>query len=261
MDDRPPREIPAAPDRTSPPTLESVGSNLPEQHVTPVPTTLVVAVVRGKDDLYSTGYLWTVRGRRTDMNDRACSILLKCLAVEFCQLGVDFTGYMAAEYLVSRLQRGKKDPLEVRDEKDRQALLLGHLILTGHRGTWMTPGERIPFSSAVRQAIVDTGWLPDRRTYNSWKQYWAVRSFLEIYTVPMDTYLDERDRSSTPYSSYCKGYGNGGHVSRVKKTPYDSEIDGEKTDRDPPSFNLLEIEQYCQLLLAIEREKAERVQS
>jgi len=245
---------------TSPSTSVN-GEILSEQHVTPEPTLAFGVVIRVENETISSGYHWTVRAKISQMTDKHCAMLLKLLAVEFVTRGIDFTGYVAAEYLVTRLQHGKTDPLEVRDEKDRQALLLGHLILASVKGTWFSLGERIEVSPALAQEIIDTGWLPNARTLKSWKQYYRVRDFLEVFAVPMNTYIDEQDRISARYSSYCKGYGNGGHVSRTQKTPYDSEIDGDSTDRDPPSFNLLEIDKYCQLIFALEREKAERIQS
>jgi len=75
--------------------------------------------------------------------------------------------------------------------------------------------------------------------------------------VPLDTY-EKRSLETQRYSSYTKGYGNGGHVSRVQKTRYDSELDGEESDRDPPELTLTEISTYSNLLLAIEKEKIER---
>jgi hypothetical protein len=174
--------------------------------------------------------------------------------------GMDFTGYIAVEFLVSYLLRGKQDPLEIIEEKDRQACLLGILILANHRGDWMTLGERIKISPAVTQEISDSGWLPDQRTYNSWKQYWNPRQFIEILTVPLELY-NERDNRALRYDSYTKGYGNGGHVSRVQKTPYNPELDGESTRGRQPEFSLPEIQTYNRLLFLIEREKALRIQA
>lgn len=242
------------------PSNQIEGKLQSEQHMTPEPTLSCGVVIRVENETISSGYHWTVRGRRSDMNDKTVAMLLKILAVEFVSQGIDFTGYMSVEYLVTRLQHGKTDPLEIRDEKDRQAAMLGNLILASVRGTWISLGERIEVSPAIRQEIINSGWLPNSRTLKSWKQYYRVRDFIEIFTVPMNTYIDEDVRTSTRYSSYCKGYGNGGHVSRTLKTPYDSEIDGESTDRDPPRFNLLEIDKYFQLCFALERDKAERVQ-
>jgi len=246
-------------DRTSDTRLETGEQTLSEQTVTPAFTTLKVAVVRGTDNShFSTVYHWTVRVRVTTMTDKTCSILLKVLVFEMLAHGIDFTGYLSVEHLVSRLMRGHLDPMEIREEKDRQAVLLGTLILASVRGTWVNMQERLKLPPSVVQDVLNSGWLPNTRTLNSWKQFHQPRTFLEVLTVPMDNYIEYRDTSTLRYSGYCKGYGNGGHISRTKKTRYDSELDGESTDREPPDLNLLEIEQYCQLLLSIEREKMAR---
>lgn len=239
--------------------LRREGSQLfPEQHMTPESTLLMSGIVRGLNDYnFQFCFHWTVRCKVTEMTDRTASILLKVLVIQQLFNGIDFTGYLSVEYLVSRLMRSHMDPLEIRDEKDRQAVMLGTLILASIRGTWVNLEERIKLPPAVVQEILNTGWLPNQRTYQSWKQYHQPKTFLEVLTVPLETY-NERSQEGSRYSSYCKGYGNGGHVSRVQKTPYSAELDGDIADREPPDFNLLEIEQYCQLLLSIEREKIQR---
>lgn len=258
MDDRQTKYSSGDSDRT-PATNFETPRLVSEQHMTPTPSTLAIGIVRGTDKShFSTSFHWTVRLKVTEMNDKTASILLKVLVSEQLAQGIDFTGYLSVEYLVARLMRGHLDPMLIRDEKDRQSVLLGTLILASVRGTWMNMQERIKFSPAVVQEALATGWLPDARTLNSWRQYHRPRSFLEILTVPMEDYIESGDRAGTRYSSYCKGYGNGGHVSRIQKTRYDSELDGESTDREPPELNLLEIDQYCQLLLSIEREKIAR---
>jgi hypothetical protein len=245
--------------QNSPFSFKAQGDVLSEQHMTPVPQTLGVSVVRGKKELdFTFSFHWTVRMRVTHMTDRTASILLKVLVCQQLINGIDFTGYIAIEYLVSYLMRGKLDVLEIREEKDRQTVMLGTLILSCVRGTWINLIDRISISPAVINDIASTGWLPTKRTLASWKEYFRPESFLEVLTVPLEAY-GERETSSIRYSSYTKGYGNGGHVSRTKKTPYSSEIDGESTDREPPDFNLQEIEQYNRILLALEREKIERL--
>lgn len=244
--------------KAAPLTSELCGQSLSEQTMTPVDTTLMVAVVRGIHDTehFQTGFHWTVRCKMTTMSDRTTSILLKVLVSEMLVKGIDFTGYISVEYLVNRLMRGKLDPLEIRDERDRQACLLGTLIIASVKGTWLNMYERVPVSTEVFHKVFESGWLPSLRTLKSWKEYHQPRRFLEILTVPLDTYIEDgSSRVSQRYSSYCKGYGNGGHLSRIQKTRYDSELDGDSTEKEPPEYNLLEIEQYCQILLEIEREK------
>jgi hypothetical protein len=192
------------------------------------------------------------------MDDRKATILLSVLCYEQLIQGINFTGYLSMEHLVSYLSRKKLDPLEIRDERIRKTILVATLLLSAVRGTWQNLEERIDLSPTVKDSVAKTGWLPQYRTYQSWKQYYQPQRFLEVLAVPLDTYIEYRDKSTSRYSGYTKGYGNGGHISRTKKTPYDYELDGETTDLEPPSFSLLEINQYNQLLLAIEKEKMER---
>lgn len=192
------------------------------------------------------------------MNKRTAAILLKVIGVQALGSGLDFTGYLVVEHLVTYLIGAKESVWEIRDEKDRQSCLIGILLLASIRGNWIDLQERIKLSPETTQRILDTNWLPDTRTYNSWKAYHSPRQHLEIMTVPMESYSQERDPLTTRYSGYTKHYGNGGHISRVQKTSYNSELDGESTDAPPPVFTLVEMQQYNSLLLAIEREKAER---
>ena len=226
-----------------------------EQHVTPEPRVAGALIVKGIGESHvSQTYHWTVRRKVTTMTNKQASVLLKVWIVSCLREGVGLSDYLGLEYLVSYLLGGKQDPLEIRDEGDRQTVLLAILFITMLKGEWLTLGELYQIPDRQKQEIILLGWLPSKRTYGSWKNYYQPWKFLEVLAVPLDDY-DERDHSTVRYSGYTKHYGNGGHISRTLKTPYDSELDGESTDRDPPEFNLQEIEQYNHILLSIEREK------
>ena len=242
-------------------TSQSEVQTLSEQTMTPNFHELqLVAQVRGCDSSrFTTGYHWTVRLKVAEMDDRKATILLSVLCIEQLSSGMSFTGYLSMEHLTAWLLKGKLDPLELRDERIRKTVMVATLLLASVRGTWQNLEEKVRLSPAVIDSVAKTGWLPNYRTYQSWKQYYQPQRFLEVLAVPLDTYIENRDTSTIRYSGYCKGYGNGGHISRTKKTPYDYELDGETTDREPPSFSLLEINQYNQLLLSIEKEKLARL--
>jgi len=242
-----------------PTSVPEVSEVLSEQHVTSVPILGIGGIRTGNQDLFIYSFHWTVRFRVIEMTKKKASILLKILMLDLLNRGIDFTGYIAVEFLVAYIMGGKTDFLEIYEEKDRQAVMLGNLILAEVRGSWLTLDERIKFSPDTVQAILNTGWLPDKRTYQSWKQFYNVKSFIEIYTVPLENY-DKRAVGTERYSSYTKGYGNGGHVSRIQKTRYTSELDGVATDQEPPEYSLLELDQYNDILLRIERNKITRKQ-
>jgi hypothetical protein len=243
-------------DRIPPPSLvEDIGGLQSEQHVTPIHRVAGLLVVKGLGESHnSLQYHWTVKKRVTEMTVKTASILIKVWVIECLRNGMGLSDYLGLEYLIAFVLGGKVDPLELRDEKDRQAVMLGIFLVTSMRGNWLTLGEVSEVSPLIKQEIIQLGWLPSQRVFSSWKQYHQPWKFLEVLAVPLDTY-DERDKSTVRYSSYTKHYGNGGHISRTLKTPYDFELDGESTDRDPPEFNLQEIDQYNQILLMIEREK------
>lgn len=240
-----------------PQTSEEEKRILSEQHVTSFPLLGIGSMRTEHQTSIFYTFHWTVRFKVTEMNTRKAAILLKILMFELLRRGLDFSGYIAVEFLVQYVSRGRHDPLEIRDEKDRQAVMLGNLILASIRGTWISLDERIKIPPVVGQEILETGWMPDKRTWNSWKQFYNVRQFIEILTVPLEEY-NERVLGTERYTSYTKGYGNGGHISRIQKTPYSSEIDGESTERPPVDFSLTELDSYNRILLQMERLKAER---
>jgi hypothetical protein len=246
-----------ATNRSTPPSkVEDVGGLQSEQHMTPSPRMYGLLVVKGLEEKfhYSQQYHWTVRRKTVTMTQKTASILLKVWIVRCLLDGVGLSDYLGLEYLTSYVLGGKTDPLDIRDEKDRQAVLLGFLFIASVKGEWLNLEDKSKIPPSIAQEIIATGWLPTKRTFYSWKVYHEPWRYLEVLAVPLD-YYDERDNSTTRYTSYTKHYGNGGHISRTKKTPYDFELDGETAEREPPEFNLQEIEQYNHILLSIEREK------
>lgn len=237
--------------------VPEVNGQLSEQHITSIPILGVGGMRTSTQELFIYSFHWTVRFRVIEMTKKKAAILLKILVFEMLNQGLDFTGYIAVEFLVSYIMAGKTDFLEIYDTKDRQAVMLGILILSEIKKDWMSLDERTKFSPDVFQLILTTGWLPDKRTYQSWKQFYNVRSFIEIHTVPLEDY-DKRSTGTERYSSYTKGYGNGGHVSRIQKTRYTSDLDGVDTEKDPPEYSLLELDHFNDILLRIERNKLMR---
>lgn len=243
---------------TSQPTVSGV--DLPEQHVTAPPDLPISAWVSGwRTDQFSVEFSMTITTKVEHLTTRQASLVATVLLVRSLSSGVDITTYLLLEYIYAFLTRNR-ETLEIVNEKHRKTALVLEAFLTLFRGSWITMGEKQNVPENVKQMMLNIeDWFPNERTWASWQTYWLPEKFFQVRIVPVE-HLIERSGYSVRYSSYCKGYGDGGHVSRVKKTPYDYELDGESTDRDPPDFNLLDLEKYQALLLAIEAEKARRVQ-
>jgi hypothetical protein len=200
----------------------------------------------------------TITTKVERLSAKQASMLATVVLMDVLEQGVDITGYLLLEYLYSFLSRNQ-EVLKITIEKHRRIALILELFLNVVRGTWFSMSERVLLGEQTVKWFTNLDWLPTVRTLASWKNYWQVEKFFQVRIVPLE-HLMERSGYSTRYSSYCKGYGDGGHISRVKKTPYDSELDGDGTDRDPPGISLLDFEMYQSLILSIESEKARRVQ-
>jgi len=194
----------------------------------------------------------TIRAKRR-LDRHQISMLLMVLICKVLSEGVDFTAALAMDFLYVTLV-GSKLPEEIRDEKERQTAMLAQLIIAYTKGNWLSFSDREEIPYEVRKKVLDSGWLPSKRTIKSWKPFWRPESFLEVRFVRLDS-LFERETNTLRYSSYTKGYGNGGHISRIHKTRYDAELDGEVEDRPGAEISVTEYEIYNDILLAIESAK------
>lgn len=187
---------------------------------------------------------------------KQATILATTLAVENLINGVDTTGYMCMEWLLSFLTKNQQ-PETLRNTYERRACMLLSVVLSWVYGNWFSLIEREKLPDHVSQSVPEE-WLPNPRTYQSWKQTYEVRKFFKVRIVPLNTLIENRTSNTERYSSYTKGYGNGGHRSPTLKTPYSAELDGDSVDRDPPEIPLLDFQRLNQLLLSIEKAKAEK---
>jgi hypothetical protein len=113
--------------------------------------------------------------------------------------------------------------------------------------------ENLP--EEIRKDLFQSGWLPTDRTISSWKPTYSIRKYFEARTVLLDAFL-ENERNSERYSSYTKGYGEGGKLSRILKTPHSFELDGSaEREEKPPEYSLLELSTYSAILSSIEKWK------
>lgn len=244
------------------PPIRAQGSTETSEQTTRTPPTLYLSlsIRQQRVETVQKESMMTIRTKVSSLSTREASMLLMVCNVLALNHGIDVSLYMSLEWLYAFLTRsGSVDPEEISNEKVRKTVLLSHLILGTFRGNWIDMEERVQVSDRrVVEAILSSGWLPDKRTLNSWLQVWEPNKWLEFRIVPLD-YLLERSNYSEPYDSYCKGYGEGSSRKR-EKTPYSAELDGEDLDTTVPEINLLEAEAYRKIFLAVERRKAIRAQ-
>jgi len=197
----------------------------------------------------------TIRTKVAKLTTKQASILLMVLVVKSLKEGIDVTSYLGMEYLYTVLVRSGHDPVDLMDEKIRKTVLVSETILAWVRGEWLNLSDKEQVPNDVRETIEATHWLPNERTYSSWRYFWEPTKWLEVRIVPLDTF-DKRASDTERYSGYTKGYGNDGSPESPQKTRATAELDGDLGYNPQPSYDLLEMEMYQNLLLEIERAKS-----
>jgi hypothetical protein len=199
----------------------------------------------------------TIQTKVTNLTRKQATILATVSVVLALRDGVDPSLYMLMDWLYNFLVKSNTLPLDLRNKYEQRACMLLELICSWVNGDWMTMSGREKLPPNVIEKI-PPDWLPNSQTWGSWHQAYDVGKFFRIRIVPLDVLIESRASDTERYSSYTKGYGNGGHRSRTLKTPYDSEIDGEDTDRDPPEIPLEDFQTYSTILLEIESAKIQK---
>lgn len=234
-------------------------SSVRSQDRTVRPTLRLLAYVSESDkiDIVSEFHM-TVQLKTTTLTPKAASMLLQVCNARAVYQGVDFTLYLAMEYLQGFLRKTGTDVLYVKNEKMRQTLLLSELILASIHGTWLTLGSKELLSSDVEKQILESNWLPSERSLQSWRQHWDLEKYLRVKIVPVEYLLERQSSTAERYSGYTRGYGQDGVLPAPHKTK-DDPVDG-IDDPDPPSLNLLEFETFVTILNSIETNKARKKQ-
>lgn len=202
----------------------------------------------------------TIETRVSELSPKAISMLLAVANYRAVHIGVDFTLYLAMEYLYNRLWKFG-DPLEISSERIRKTVIVSDIIFSYIRGSWLNMSEYEYLPKQIREEILSLKWLPEERTMNSWKQHWDLERYLKVKIVPVEALINRQKFSSAErYSGYTRGYGNDGSPASPGKTRPTPELDGDDSEKPLPSFKLQEFEEYQTAIRLIEYAKGSRKQ-
>lgn len=142
--------------------------------------------------------------------------------------GMSISDWFILSFLYNYLIGSRENPEELESEISIElAQILKLLLLSGE---FLTPTEKSRVPENIKRLCLLSKFIPNRRTFESRKQIYDLKKYLKIRIVPIDDLL-ERNHLSTPYSSYCKGYGESNSFAQRKgKTSFSSELDGEDED-------------------------------
>lgn len=192
------------------------------------------------------------------LGPKAAALLLTVLVVEGTEFGSDLANYLGLHYLLELCRVFVRRPNTNLDAtKKAIALAEVYILMCSLDGT-LGLLERKKLKPEQAAAIRTLSWYPNERTYKSWSHYYEPERYLEVKIVPVEQYLESENRLTQRYSGYTKGYhesGKGyrrdGMVYGVGKTPFDPEIDEDRTsepvdlsspiDTDPEYQNMISL--------------------
>lgn len=173
----------------------------------------------------------TVR-RKVQISRRKLTLLAAMKVREVLLFGIDLGEYILLEYLLNSLV-GSRKTLELKEEREKETSLVIQLVLQSSRPSF----EKKEIPEDVRSFAESSKWIPNKRSYYSWRENLVFDKYLTVETVPVESVF-ERSLGSKRYSSYTKGYGETGPDGHKKRTPPSAELDGEPVSLEKEGENL-----------------------
>lgn len=236
--------------RSTQPTYNSEGSGnltrLPSDYSQP---TLKVEGFEQNQMIFSSDVNLTIRLKVKEFTRRQATILAGQALYLVAQEGLSLNDWMVLEFLYSYLIGSKLEVWQIRDSKEFELSLLLKVAMMSVQ--WLDLREKVEIPQDVRLFILNSKWVPNKRTYSSRRNLFSLNKFLSVRIVSIDNLLD-RSNDSQRYSSYCKGYGESSLTGRRKKTRPSAELDGEPVVLENDkliNFSLQRIQQIQDLLL------------
>lgn len=195
----------------------------------------------------STEVQLTIRSKVQFTRKQLCMLSGIALS-EVAENGLNVSDWMVLEWLYSTLLGNKLNPYERKDHKEFELSLLLKVVLLG--GTWLGLEGKIQLPEDIKYLILTSKLVPKGRVKASWRTHWNIKNYIEFRIVPLDLLL-ERSKDTSPYSSYCKGYGESSRMGRRQKTRPSMELDGEDVDLEKDKTMSLDFSNLTHILTAV----------
>jgi len=174
---------------------------------------------------------FTIRSK-VKLTVKMVSLLLEIESIRVASDGFTISDYFAFDWMVNFL-KGNHDFHEVLGEKSSLSCYLGYIILLSFRNRWNSLMEKNYLDQELVKWIHENIGATWDRKYQSRKQNYYLSKFLEIRIVDVKDLIDRSD-NSVRYTSYCKGYGEGGRSVRHQKTRFSYELDRDDNEIELP---------------------------
>lgn len=153
---------------------------------------------------------------KMDLTPKEKGLVLESLILRMIISGLTFGDYLILSELRFLFREDSKDIQQIR-------LVVFADILLNQTLSWEIRVQMV-------KKLYESENRDYRRIYGNLKKTWLPEKFISFRDTPLETYIDQSPEG-VPYSSYCKGYGEGS--SRGQEIlPFSAETDGEEEATD-----------------------------
>lgn len=167
-----------------------------------------------------------------ELSRKRVSLLLEQEIVRVNSEGFNLLDYFSFEWMLNYLI-GSNSVHEVNGNKMSTVVYCAHLILLQFRENWSFLYQKSSLLSELSSLIERIfGNISDRK-YQGRNSVYQIDKFLQVRIENVNS-ITERSQNSIRYSSYCKGYGEGGRSVRRQSTRYSDELDRDDSENEIP---------------------------
>lgn len=195
---------------------------------------------------------------KVELTRKRISLLLEEEILRVSSEGFSLIDYFSFEWMLNYLV-GSSSIEKLNGKKLSVVAFCANLILLAYRNNDNLLYQKVKIHKILQEFIIENFGSYSDRKYQSRKLIYNLDKFLLIKIEDVNSVF-ERSQSSVRYSSYCKGYGEGGRSARKQRTRYSFELDRDDHEVEPEEFysfgfSIHEQEDLFEIEQIIKREK------
>lgn len=171
---------------------------------------------------------------KVELSRKRVSLLLEQEIVRVLTEGFNLVDFFSFEWMMNYLI-GSQSLHKINGKKMSVVVYAANLILLQYRDNWQFLYKKSQIHKKLKELLEEIfGKLSDRK-YQARKTVYDLEKFLLVKIENVNSIID-RSQNSVRYSSYCKGYGEGGRSARHQSTRYSYELDRDDSETEPEEF-------------------------
>lgn len=167
-----------------------------------------------------------------ELSRKRISLLLEQEIVRVASQGFSLEDYFVFEWLLNYLI-GSQSIHNINKKKMSTVVYCANIILLSYRDNWNFFYRKTEIRQELRNLIDEIFGKYSDRKYQGRDPIFQIDKFLQVRIEDVET-ITERSQNSIRYSSYCKGYGEGGRSVRRQSTRYSYELDRDDHENEIP---------------------------